>query len=324
MDDSVDGARDLERVGSAEFEDSLEIREGEQPFNEAQSIQGVLDALEGESDNGQRPTLPATDLPVQAIPQVRKDEVYYMHSLVVLVDGCLFKVPRAVMVENSDYIREKLQEQENEPSGLVYGADDDHPLRLDGIKLQEFRWLLAAVFPTRGQYTFTYEQWIVILDLSTRLGFTEVRNLAIRRSEECADFVSMDLLDRVALGFRHQVDPWLLSAVQELAKRDAPLSETEFQRLGFVCAAKVAAVRESFRGDRITVTCGSCARSKATPVRANGKKARGKSRNSNFGYAPTVDVTWPSWNAVAEDYYDSSARSGHDFSEIIRTVFEIS
>jgi hypothetical protein len=62
------------------------------------------------------------------------------------VEGCLFKVPRGPFERNSEVFQDmfRLPVPENT---VPDGSSDEHPLRLDGVKKNDFRQLLKVMFP---------------------------------------------------------------------------------------------------------------------------------------------------------------------------------
>lgn len=55
--------------------------------------------------------------------------------------------------------------------------------------------------------------------------------------------------EKVGIAFQYDIKPWLLPAMNELAKREEPLGNLELELLGPELALKVAAVRESLTID---------------------------------------------------------------------------
>lgn len=107
----------------------------------------------------------------------------YMETLVLLVENCLFKVPRKPLEEESVVFRDmfRLPQPKNE---MIEGRDDTRPVVLHGISKDEFECLLKALLCRQcGQNKslvlhFT-SQWISVLKLSMMWECTSLRAAAI-------------------------------------------------------------------------------------------------------------------------------------------------
>jgi hypothetical protein len=93
----------------------------------------------------------------------------------------------------------------------------------------------------------TFEQWSAILDLSTRWGFTSIRDLAIRCMKP------PNPLDRLILARKHAVEEWTLPALLELCERPEPLSLKEARLMDFEDVVLVGSVRQTVRPSILTV-----------------------------------------------------------------------
>ncbi|RXW15174.1 hypothetical protein EST38_g10674, partial [Candolleomyces aberdarensis] len=65
-----------------------------------------------------------------------RDETYYWDTVKILVEGCIFKVPRYQFVIGSTYFTEKLGSESNEA-----------PITLEGATASQFRVFLKLLFP---------------------------------------------------------------------------------------------------------------------------------------------------------------------------------
>jgi hypothetical protein len=93
----------------------------------------------------------------------------------------------------------------------------------------------------------TFEQWSAILDLSTRWGFTSIRDMAIR----CTN--PPNPLDRLILARKHTVEAWIAPALLELCERPEPLSLEEARLMDFEDVILVGSVRQTSRSSTLTV-----------------------------------------------------------------------
>jgi hypothetical protein len=93
----------------------------------------------------------------------------------------------------------------------------------------------------------TFEEWSAILDLSTRWGFTSIRDLAIR----CIRPV--DPLKKLLLARKYNIDVWTQPALCELCMRLQPLSLEEARLMEFEDVILVGSVRQTARSSTLTV-----------------------------------------------------------------------
>ncbi len=93
----------------------------------------------------------------------------------------------------------------------------------------------------------TFEEWSSILDLSTRWGFTSIRDLAIR----CIGIP--DPLKKLTLARKYAIDKWIHPALFELCMRPQPLSLEEARLMDFEDAILVGSVRQTVRSSALMV-----------------------------------------------------------------------
>ena len=96
----------------------------------------------------------------------------------------------------------------------------------------------------------TLEQWSAILDLSTRWGFTSIRDLAIRCIRKKRP---LDPLKKLLLARQNNVDKWIQPALLELCQRPQPLSLEEARLMDFEDVILVGSVRQTARPSTLTV-----------------------------------------------------------------------
>jgi hypothetical protein len=87
----------------------------------------------------------------------------------------------------------------------------------------------------------SFEEWSSILDLSTRWGFTSIRDLAIR----CVEPPSP--LHRLILARKYSIEQWVLPSLLELCERPQPLSLDEARLMDLEDVVLVGFVRQSVR-----------------------------------------------------------------------------
>ncbi|CAK5281911.1 unnamed protein product [Mycena citricolor] len=120
----------------------------------------------------------------------------------------------------------------------------ENPIVLEGICTVDFDRLLSVFYPAdfATRDCASVEEWTSILSLSTRWEFTSIRELAIQHLGP-----STSAVERIALGRRFDVGPWLVPAYTELCERMDPLTLTEGQLLGVDIIIRIQQVRHSIR-----------------------------------------------------------------------------
>ncbi|TDL13800.1 hypothetical protein BD410DRAFT_698795, partial [Rickenella mellea] len=158
-----------------------------------------------------------------------RDEMYYIPSLVFLVEDYLFKVPRPYF-ELSGVFTDAFKL----PSGdhVVDGTSDEVPLRLDGIKACDFRALLKVLIPLpqidKAKIKLTINEWLGVLYLADMWNFKASRRLSIDKLGK----LPMDAVERILLGRKYNITEWLMAAHLHLARRQRFLTVLEAEELG--------------------------------------------------------------------------------------------
>ncbi|KAH7928711.1 hypothetical protein BV22DRAFT_1044493 [Leucogyrophana mollusca] len=174
----------------------------------------------------------------------RRDETFYFTTVVFLVEGVLFRVPRHPFADGSDVFRQMFQLPIPDGNGNeADGCSDDRPLRLELIRENDFRQLLKALFPDhrRSQkMPKTFSEWRSVLKLSAMWEFESAKKLAVDHMSPMA----IDPVDKICLARDYDVQQWLVPALNALVKRKEPIGMKDAERLGMELALKVAAIRE--------------------------------------------------------------------------------
>jgi hypothetical protein len=92
------------------------------------------------------------------------------------------------------------------------------------------------------------EEWISVLNLSSRLEFASIRDLAVNNIAPMASAI-----DKALLGKRHGVKSWVMDAYGELCTREKPLSIEEGRRLGVDLVIKINELRHELFFNAISV-----------------------------------------------------------------------
>ena len=109
---------------------------------------------------------------------------------------------------------------------------------------QRYLFILLRNFNALEEHSF--EELSSILDLSTRWGFTSIREMAIRRLNPPTPY------QRLILGRKCGVDQWIPLALQELCERPQPLTPDEARLMDFEDVVLVGSVREKVRKHTLT------------------------------------------------------------------------
>jgi len=173
-----------------------------------------------------------------------KDTVFYLEEIVILVEGCLFKVPKAHFQNGSEVFRQMFTLPASEGCD-VDGSSDDYPLRLDGITKDDFVPFLKAMFPRRfpmRESSLTADEWTSVLKLANMWSFDNLRGIAIKHLAK----LRLEPVQKIALAMDYHLPKWLVPALNRLAQREQPLGRDDLQRLGADVALKIAEVRGAY------------------------------------------------------------------------------
>jgi len=113
----------------------------------------------------------------------------------------------------------------------------------------DFDALLSILYPQNYNTLEerSFEEWTSILKLSTRWGFTSIRDLAIR----CIKPPSA--LQRLVVARKYDIEQWIVPALVGLCERPEPLSLNEASLLDLEDFVLVGSVRESVRSSNLVV-----------------------------------------------------------------------
>ncbi|KAI0933356.1 hypothetical protein AcV5_005519 [Taiwanofungus camphoratus] len=175
-----------------------------------------------------------------------------IEDIFFLVDGVFFEAHRSEFEHESEVFRDMFH-LPTPVDGVIDGTSREHPLRLDGVKKNDFVSLLKVMFSRNcdKEEVLTTDEWISVLKLSTMWDFDRIRNIAIHKLTD----IVRDPLQKVALAQRYWVDEWIISALNTLAQRESSVGVDDVAQLGLDWALKLARVRESFGTDPERVFC---------------------------------------------------------------------
>jgi len=136
---------------------------------------------------------------------IEEDKFYFFSDLVFLVENCLFKVPRLYFERDSAVFRDMFLLPTKKPEG----ESKENPLRLDGVRQEDFRQLLRVMYPANCLQTesLSVAEWNAVLKLSTMWEFEKIQALAISE---------------------------LVTALKDLALKGTPVGVSDIEALGGV------------------------------------------------------------------------------------------
>ncbi|KAN0081368.1 hypothetical protein V8E55_008992 [Tylopilus felleus] len=199
---------------------------------------------------------------------IERDDQLYMTLVTIQVENRLFRVPRQSLESQSRVFRDMFTLPANRDAK---GANDNNPIRLDGVTKEEFKRFLEVLL--LGAYEETtpedsiFQRWFPILKLAKMWGCDAMHKHAIKKMPY--NQIDKTLIEKVKLAVQYDMPHWVLSGVNELAQRKEPLGMDDFACLGPELTLKVAAVRESLgiSSDRGGFYCGA-----ATLIAVNGPR----------------------------------------------------
>ncbi|KAG7091299.1 hypothetical protein E1B28_010345 [Marasmius oreades] len=180
-----------------------------------------------------------------APPHIHNTRFFFPDGTVIfLVGSMLYKVHRYFFQRDSS-IFDAMFSLPPPEGKRPEGEDENNPIVLVGVEPQDFDRLLAIFYPCDfvEPELRTIEEWISILNLSTRWDFTSLRELSITRISQVLD----DPSDLIVLGIQYNVTSWLVSAYTEICERKEPLTLEEGRKVGVDLCVMIAQARHKIR-----------------------------------------------------------------------------
>ncbi|TFK45102.1 hypothetical protein BDQ12DRAFT_621719 [Crucibulum laeve] len=180
--------------------------------------------------------------------KIVRDNTYYCHDVIILVEDCLFKVPHRYLIQESEFFQQMFQLPAGQTS-VVDGLTDEQPLRIEFIKKHEFRQLLKILYPRPSfrpsdddeVFNLTLDEWTSVLKLSTMWGMDRVRAFTISKM---GILLKSNPVTQVILAREYHVDQWLLPGLNMLVKRAEMITTHEVELLGVDSALEIMKIRE--------------------------------------------------------------------------------
>ncbi|KAF9558129.1 hypothetical protein CPC08DRAFT_709863 [Agrocybe pediades] len=205
----------------------------------------------------------ALDIPTisyDSIPQARRDEDFFIETITFKVEDTIFRVPRMGFLDPECFFAGMFDLPGPGPNGeQAQGTTDESPIVLEGESKAHFKAFLKALYPalycslpetgkpyrasiTRKIDVDSYDEWVGVLHLSTKWGFSETRKTAI---ENISRFTKTDVWDKILLAKKYNVRKWLLEGYKVLVNSRAPQDVDQLvENMGVADALKLLQIRE--------------------------------------------------------------------------------
>ncbi|CAA7260395.1 unnamed protein product [Cyclocybe aegerita] len=172
-----------------------------------------------------------------------RDEDFYIQNVVILVEDVLFKVPKSYLVSESTVFETMFSLPQNQDE-MVEGETDHHPIKLEGVKHDDFKHLLRVICVRAHQPApnLTYAQWLSVLELATKWEMARLRTLAITKLT--LNLSILDAHQQIILGRKYEHNPWLASGYTALMRRANPMGVEDVEKIGVADTLKISALRE--------------------------------------------------------------------------------
>ncbi|KAK0486311.1 hypothetical protein IW261DRAFT_1604477 [Armillaria novae-zelandiae] len=170
-------------------------------------------------------------------PSYPRSVEFYWHSVVFLVGGQLYQVPRYHFEKSSEIFAAMFTLPPDTKSAIMDGSDDDHPIELQGVESKDFECLLRVLLTdARLENTpLLPEELLSVLRLANMWVMPKVRQIAIYELKK----VGLTDVARVVYGKEHAVPDWVISGYRDLVDRRTAISEAEAEELGLTTTLRI-------------------------------------------------------------------------------------
>ncbi|PPQ65568.1 hypothetical protein CVT24_010831 [Panaeolus cyanescens] len=113
---------------------------------------------------------------------IERDPVYFCENVVLKAEDRIFSVPKYGLMEHGTYFQTLFEG--NATRHPTRGSSELHPLILEGVSKTDFHNFLRVLYPFHGiDSPCGDDDWLGVLDLSTKWGFHEIREIALTNLE---------------------------------------------------------------------------------------------------------------------------------------------
>ncbi|KAG2363216.1 hypothetical protein BDR07DRAFT_1375941 [Suillus spraguei] len=157
-------------------------------------------------------------------------------NITFLVENTFFCVHRTFFERESQFfIRELAQAPQD-------GISDESAFRVEDVTSEDFATLLWVWYSPKYRLDRnSSDDWVVILELSTRWQFLEMKKLAIEQLQH----LEMDPVEKIAIYNKYEIDrSLLLSEYKHLCTREGQMSIEEGEKVGILTVLAIHQARE--------------------------------------------------------------------------------
>ncbi|KAJ3527172.1 hypothetical protein NMY22_g9881 [Coprinellus aureogranulatus] len=199
---------------------------------------------------------------------VQRHSRYFQDFVIFKVENVLFKVPKGFLTRDSSLFETLFLCPPG--AGGPEGASEDRPIVLPDVKVEELetimdfyhewmdatslsRQVLVASTPQKGSSKSAFgkdkpltKRLFMLLSISTRLLFDNIRELVLTALEQPGALSSFSPVERILLARKYHVDQWLKPAYVDLCQRPESLDKADVEALGIDTVLLMARARERY------------------------------------------------------------------------------
>ncbi|KAI5117944.1 hypothetical protein M0805_004709 [Coniferiporia weirii] len=168
-------------------------------------------------------------------------------SIILLIEGCLFKIHKSMLIRLSDVFRDMFALGHRDPGdGKSDGETEDNPLHLQGDLKVDWERFLAIIYPEPEdilEETTAFDECDSVLGTASKYMFTSIRTKTILRLLGS----KASYADLIVLGHRHHSTELLIQGYLR-ARQEIPLTLSEGKRLKSEDVILLMQLHESCRG----------------------------------------------------------------------------
>ncbi|KAJ2924437.1 hypothetical protein H1R20_g12652, partial [Candolleomyces eurysporus] len=174
------------------------------------------------------------------------EECSLWNTVFFKVEDTIFQVPQHRFTEHSEVFADMFLLPQAGDAESVEGKDKEHPIRLESYKAADFKALVKLLYPLpviSDSYSLTKDEWIGVLNLSTRWHMRKMRNYAISNLSK----MSLTSIEKVTLARDHEVAKWLKEGLNEIVNNKNGLKPDELKsHLGLETAFRLMWIQNQF------------------------------------------------------------------------------
>ncbi|KAJ2924443.1 hypothetical protein H1R20_g12648, partial [Candolleomyces eurysporus] len=156
------------------------------------------------------------------------EECSLWNTVFFKVEDTIFQVPQHRFTEHSEVFADMFLLPQAGDAESVEGKDKEHPIRLESYKAADFKALVKLLYPLPAisdSYSLTKDEWVGVLNLSTRWHMRKMRDYAISNLSK----MSLTSIEKVTLARDHEVAKWLKEGLNEIVNNKNGLKPDELK-----------------------------------------------------------------------------------------------